>query len=163
MACLTPYTQHVIMIGDHQQLQPYTSNYQLQQRSHMNISLFERIFTNHPSSIVLRTQYRMHPKIADLLSNTMYKDLDSDDSVTLYPAIRQMSTNLFFMTHQKPEAKTDQDSSLYNPYEVNQVVQLSLHLVQNALYDVNEIQILSPYAKQIDLIRKQVSSLFKSK
>ncbi|XP_058976341.1 NFX1-type zinc finger-containing protein 1-like [Musca domestica] len=156
VACLTPHTQHVIMIGDHQQLQPYTSNYQLQQKTQMNISLFERIFCKHPNPIVLRTQYRMHPKIADLLSNTIYKDLDSDESVTHYPAIRQMSTNLFFMNHNKPEAKTEQDSSLYNPYEVTQVVQLSLHLVQNALYNVEDIQILSPYARQIEMIRKQL-------
>ncbi|XP_061393471.1 NFX1-type zinc finger-containing protein 1 [Musca vetustissima] len=156
VACLTPYTEHVIMIGDHQQLQPYTSNYQLQQKSQMNISLFERIFSKYSKPIVLRTQYRMHPKIADLLSNTIYTDLDSDDSVSHYPAIRQMSTNLFFMTHNKPEAKTEQDSSLYNPYEVTQVVQLALHLVQNALYDIEDIQILSPYARQIDMIRKQL-------
>ncbi|XP_073817647.1 NFX1-type zinc finger-containing protein 1 [Musca autumnalis] len=155
IACLTPHTQHVIMIGDHQQLQPYTSNYHLQQKSQMNISLFERIFCRNPNPIVLRTQYRMQPKIADLLSNTIYKDLDSDESVSHYPAIRQMSTNLFFMTHNKPEAKTEQDSSLYNPYEVTQVVQLALHLVQNALYDVEDIQILSPYARQIEMIRKQ--------
>uniref|UniRef100_A0A1I8NZ09 AAA+ ATPase domain-containing protein n=1 Tax=Stomoxys calcitrans TaxID=35570 RepID=A0A1I8NZ09_STOCA len=156
VACLTPYTQHVIMIGDHQQLQPYTSNYQLQQMSHMNISLFERLFKNHPNPIALRTQYRMHPKIADLLCNTIYKDLESDASVSEYPAIRQMSTNLFFMTHNKAEAKTEHDSSLYNSYEVTQVVQLALHLVQNALYDVGDIQILSPYARQIDMIRKQL-------
>ncbi|XP_075151258.1 NFX1-type zinc finger-containing protein 1 [Haematobia irritans] len=156
VACLTPFTQHVIMIGDHQQLQPYTSNYQLQQMSHMNISLFERLFKTHPNPMVLRTQYRMHPKIAHLLCNTIYKDLESDVSVCEYPAIRQMSTNLFFMTHKKSEAKTEQDSSLYNSYEVTQVVQLALHLVQNALYDVGDIQILSPYAKQVDMIRKQL-------
>ncbi|KAM7361575.1 NFX1-type zinc finger-containing protein 1 [Cochliomyia hominivorax] len=156
VACLTPYTQHVIMIGDHKQLQPYSSSYQLQQYSHMNISLFERIFTKETSHIQLKTQYRMHPKIADLLCNTIYKDLDSDISVTQYPAIRKMSTNLFFMTHNMKEAKTQYDSSLYNPYEVEEIINLALHLIENASYDTEDIHILSPYAKQVDLIRKQL-------
>ncbi|KAI8130712.1 NFX1-type zinc finger-containing protein 1 [Lucilia cuprina] len=156
VACLTPYTQHVIMIGDHQQLQPYSSSYQLQQYAHMNISLFERIFTKQSEPIQLKTQYRMHPKIADLLCNTIYKDLNSDDSVTQYPAIRKMSTNLFFMTHNIKEAKTQYDSSLYNPYEVEEIINLSLHLIENAEYAAEDIHILSPYAKQVDLIKKQL-------
>lgn len=156
VACLTPYTQHIIMIGDHQQLQPYSSSYQLQQYSHMNISLFERIFTKQTNPIQLKTQYRMHPKIAELLCNTIYKDLDSDITVTQYPAIRKMSTNLYFMTHNMKEAKTQYDSSLYNPYEVEEIINLSLHLIENASYDTEDIHILSPYAKQVDLIRKQV-------
>ena len=157
VACLTPYTQHVIMIGDHQQLQPYSSSYQLQQYSHMNISLFERIFTKQSEPIQLRTQYRMHPKIADLLCKTIYRHLNSDESVYQYPAIRKMSTNLFFMSHNMKEAKTQYDSSLYNSYEVDEIINLSLHLVEKGCYATEDIHILSPYAKQVDFIRKQVS------
>lgn len=160
VACLTPYTQHVIMIGDHQQLQPYSSSYQLQQYSHMNVSLFERIFTKQTAPIQLKTQYRMHPKIADLLCNTIYKDLNSHVTVTQYPTIRKMSTNLFFMTHNMKEAKTQYDSSLYNPFEVEEIINLSLHLIENALYTAEDIHILSPYAKQVDFIRKQVNLFF---
>jgi len=43
LACLTTYTEHVILIGDHKQLQPYTGNHMLQG---LQISLFERLINN---------------------------------------------------------------------------------------------------------------------
>lgn len=155
LACLTPYTQHVIMIGDHMQLKPYCTAHQLR-HSRTNISFFEKLFKLQKNPLQLSRQYRMHPKFADLLSKTFYENLESDISVTQYPVISKMNTNLYFMDHTMPEGKARNDGSLYNRYEIEQIVKLALHLVVTGKYDVYDIHILSPYAKQVEYFKKEV-------
>uniref|UniRef100_A0A0K8V7C2 NFX1-type zinc finger-containing protein 1 n=2 Tax=Bactrocera latifrons TaxID=174628 RepID=A0A0K8V7C2_BACLA len=99
LACLTEYTEHVIMIGDHLQLKPYTSNYGNSLTSQLNISLFERLFVSNLKGYTLNVQYRMRPCIADLIHPTFYTDLKNDYSVNNYPVIRNMDKNLYFYTH----------------------------------------------------------------
>ena len=43
---LTPGCQHLILIGDHQQLRPNPTVYDLQKNYDLDVSLFERMVTN---------------------------------------------------------------------------------------------------------------------
>jgi superfamily I DNA and/or RNA helicase len=62
-------TEHVILIGDHQQLKPKASNYELEEIYNIDLSLFERIYNNYKRKDIqvpiLQVQRRMRPEIAD--------------------------------------------------------------------------------------------------
>lgn len=100
LACLTPYTQHVILIGDHKQLKPYMGTHTLQD---VQMSLFERLITHHFPFTMLNVQYRMRSCIAELLVPIFYDKLISDTSVNAYPNVNVIPTNIFFVDHNEPE------------------------------------------------------------
>lgn len=101
LACLTPYTEHVILIGDHKQLQPHTGNYTQQG---LQVSLFERLITHDFPASVLNVQYRMRSCIAELLVPIFYDTLITDDSVEAYPqVVPKMKRNMYFVNHTHPE------------------------------------------------------------
>lgn len=111
MNCLLSYQffcyhseQIVCFIGDHQQLRPATSVYELARKFFMDVSLFERMINNNMHCVTLTTQYRMRPEIANLIRPIIYKDLLDDDSVKQYPNVIGMAKNLYFVDHTEPES-----------------------------------------------------------
>lgn len=46
IAALTQHCQHLILIGDHQQLRPTTADYKMETVMKLGISLFERMVIN---------------------------------------------------------------------------------------------------------------------
>lgn len=103
VAALTKSVQHLILIGDHQQLRPTTSVYKLARDYHMDVSLFERMINNKMHFVTLNTQYRMRPDIANLIRPTIYAELLDSEAVQSYPNVLGMAKNLFFIDHQEPE------------------------------------------------------------
>ncbi|XP_017477002.1 PREDICTED: NFX1-type zinc finger-containing protein 1 [Rhagoletis zephyria] len=159
LACLTPYTEHVVMIGDHMQLQPYTSGHRLSGTYELNISLFERLFVNNLKGAILNIQYRMRPCLADLIHPTFYTDLNNDASVENYPKVRNMLTDLYFYTHNECECQSEDECSIYNDFEVTETLNLAKHLIEKAAYTADDIVILSPYAKQIETLKVRANKL----
>ncbi|KAL9900466.1 LOW QUALITY PROTEIN: uncharacterized protein ACN427_007672 [Glossina fuscipes fuscipes] len=151
VSSLTPYTQHVIMIGDHQQLRPHCKQYPL------CLSLFERLFILQKQPLVLTTQYRTRVDIASLLTPTIYKKLDNDDSVSLHPSVRGMAQNVYFMSHAHKEESTDgKETSMYNVFEINEIIKLTQYLIKVGEYSAESFVILSPYSNQINRIRNEL-------
>ncbi|KAH8277372.1 hypothetical protein KR026_009742, partial [Drosophila bipectinata] len=151
VACLTPHTEHVILVGDHKQLQPFNGSNQVQQ-----ISLFERLIVSGMPFSFLNLQYRMRPCIAELLIPTIYEELTSSDSVKTYDDIRLMEKNLFFLNHKRPEQQLT-DKSFINPYEADSLLELTSFLIDKAKYEKSDIVILSPYNAQVECIKKKVT------
>uniref|UniRef100_A0A1B0A0G3 AAA domain-containing protein n=1 Tax=Glossina pallidipes TaxID=7398 RepID=A0A1B0A0G3_GLOPL len=149
VSCLTPYTQHVIVIGDHQQLRPYCDQYPL------CLSLFERLFILQKQPLVLTTQYRMRVDIANLITPTIYKILDNDDRVFLYPSVRGMTQNVYFMSHAHKEENRGgkEEISVSNAFEVDEIIKLAQYLIKVGEYSAENLVILSPYSKQINRIK----------
>ncbi|KAM8707092.1 hypothetical protein ACLKA7_011230 [Drosophila subpalustris] len=145
LACLTPYTEHVILIGDHKQLQPYMGYYTHQG---LQISLFERLINNKFPVTVLNQQYRMRPCIAKLLVPTFYDELIDDASVTTYDNVKRISANMYFVNHRQPENQLT-DMSFVNMYEAKALVELALKLK----YKMSDIVILTPYNAQVNCIK----------
>ena len=54
LAVLQPSVQHLIMIGDHEQLRPQVENYELVSRKHFDVSMFERLVNNLLSASLAR-------------------------------------------------------------------------------------------------------------
>lgn len=104
VAAMTKSVQHLILIGDHQQLRPTTSVYKLARDYHMDVSLFERMINNKMHFVSLNTQYRMRPDIANLIRPTIYAELMDSEMVQSYPNVVGMAKNLFFIDHQEPES-----------------------------------------------------------
>ncbi|XP_011194259.1 NFX1-type zinc finger-containing protein 1 [Zeugodacus cucurbitae] len=160
LACLTPYTEHVIMIGDHMQLKPYTTNYRHSRTCQLNISLFERLFLNNLKGYTLNVQYRMRPCIADLIHPTIYTELMNDETVKSYPKVRNMLKDLYFCTHNETEFFSEDECSIYNMYEIETILELAKFLIENAAYTANDIVILSPYAKQVERLKYKANNYF---
>ncbi|XP_054725604.1 NFX1-type zinc finger-containing protein 1 [Anastrepha obliqua] len=157
LASLTPYTEHVILIGDHLQLQPYTSSFQHSRTHQLNISLFERLFVNNLKGSILNIQYRMRPCIAELIQPTFYAELKNDCSVEMYPRVRNMIKDLYFYSHNELEFQSEDECSIYNDFEVKEILKLARHLIEEAAYTSDDIVILSPYAKQVDRLKAKTT------
>ncbi|XP_016981428.2 NFX1-type zinc finger-containing protein 1 [Drosophila rhopaloa] len=156
LACLTPHTEHVIFVGDHKQLQPFTGSSQVPQ-----ISLFERLIVAGMPYSLLNYQYRMRPCILELLVPSIYAELICSESVKEYEDIRRMEHNLFLVQHNQPE-KRSTDMSFQNPYEAEILVKLVEFLIEKAKYQHGDIVILSPYNAQIECIKKSLPRKYRS-
>ena len=99
---LSPGCQHLILIGDHQQLRPNPTVYALAKDYNLDVSLFERLVKNGMHFSRLRLQHRMRPEIARMV-NHIYKDLENHKSVLNLENIKGVSHNIFFINHQEAE------------------------------------------------------------
>ncbi|XP_041633457.1 NFX1-type zinc finger-containing protein 1 [Drosophila kikkawai] len=156
LACLTPHTEHVILVGDHKQLQPFSGSNQVPQ-----VSLFERLIVGGLPFTLLNTQYRMRPCIAELLVPSIYDTLLSSDSVKAYEDVRHMEQNFFFVQHSQPE-KQSTDMSFENLYEAEQMAKLAVFLVEKSRYQLSDIVILTPYNAQVECIMKKLPKKYRT-
>ncbi len=66
VTCLTEYCQHLILIGDHQQLRPNPSVYNLSVKYSLDVSLLERMIEAGVPYNRLSVQHRMRPEISKM-------------------------------------------------------------------------------------------------
>lgn len=81
-------TDHLILIGDHQQLRPNPAVYELATKYNLETSLFERMIKNKVPYFQLKLQHRMRADISRLLVPHIYKELRDHPSVHDYPDVR---------------------------------------------------------------------------
>lgn len=93
---LCEQTEHLILIGDHQQLKPNPTVFELAKKYNLETSLFERMIKNGIEYYPLSLQHRMRPEISDLLVPHIYKSLRDHPSVSLYENIRGNLISLKF-------------------------------------------------------------------
>ncbi|XP_055853584.1 NFX1-type zinc finger-containing protein 1 [Episyrphus balteatus] len=156
LSSITKYTQQVILVGDHYQLRPHTSVYKSSREYKMNISLFERMVNNNINTVVLDTQFRMRPEIADLIRPLIYKDLQDGITVKSYNNIRGIKSNLFFVTHQHKENATNNlEMSKFNDFEKVWMCDVATYLLKHK-YTHNDIVLLTTYLKQKDRLYSHI-------
>nr|XP_053646669.1 NFX1-type zinc finger-containing protein 1-like [Cherax quadricarinatus] len=155
ISSLTGNCQHLIMIGDHQQLQPSATVYELAKKFNLETSLFERMIKNKIGYETLEYQHRMRPSISRLLVPSIYPHLKDHSSVHSYPHVKGIAADVFFITHSHHEnlGKDEDSSSHENPHEGELVMALCRHLMLQG-YDPTDITILTPYTGQFFLLRK---------
>ena len=147
IAALSSGTDHLILIGDHKQLKPNPTVYELAKKYNLDVSLFERMVNNRLKCHSLTTQHRMRPEIADIM-RIIYPELVDDKSVQHCQSVTGIQHNVYFIDHQKLESQNDELKSHSNQHEVNFVVALSKHLL-NQGYDGNRITVLTMYTGQL--------------
>jgi hypothetical protein len=152
---LTPSTEHLILIGDHQQLRPSVATFKMEKTFHLNVSMFERLIRTGLPYTQLTTQRRMKTNIATMIS-PIYPLLKTHPDVEKYPAVRGMPKNLFFIAHNVMEDQPDKGSShRSNKHESTFIAATSKYLVQQG-YSPLQITILTPYADQLMQLRQDV-------
>jgi superfamily I DNA and/or RNA helicase len=70
---LSRQCEHLILIGDHQQLKPSPTVYKLAKDYKLEISLFERLINNELAYRCLGLQHRMRPEISRIMSCAEYR------------------------------------------------------------------------------------------
>ena len=101
---LTPGCQHLILIGDHQQLRPNPTVYELAKDYNLDVSLFERMVENGMPYERLRLQHRMRPEISKMLEHIYFNPkLENHESVMNFENIKGVARNMYFVDHAQSE------------------------------------------------------------
>ncbi|KAJ7332316.1 hypothetical protein JRQ81_014496 [Phrynocephalus forsythii] len=145
--------QHLILIGDHQQLRPSANVYDLARNFNLEVSLFERLVKVGLPFVRLNFQHRMRPEIARLLTPHIYQDLENHPSVLQYENIKGVSSNLFFVEHSCLEQEIQEGRSHQNLHEAQFLVELCRYLLCQG-YRPSQITILTTYTGQLYCLRK---------
>jgi len=119
----------------------------------------------------------MRPEIADLVVGTVYEELDNHPSVSVYPAVKGVNKNLFFISHNELEKSVcftdinsitsnqnirkverlyiqDSDStSKSNEFEASYLASLCRYLILQG-YVTDQITVLTTYIGQMFLLKK---------
>nr|XP_009860073.1 NFX1-type zinc finger-containing protein 1 isoform X1 [Ciona intestinalis] len=141
-------TEHLILIGDHQQLKPSPTVYQLAKDYNLDVSLFERMINNNIPCAKLAIQHRMKPSIANLIRPEIYKNLLDHESVLKYEEISGVSKSVFFISHEQKEDTVLDGRTKVNNYEARYMVALCKHLMLQD-YKPSQITILTTYTGQL--------------
>ncbi|RHZ60861.1 hypothetical protein Glove_350g174 [Diversispora epigaea] len=156
VTALTPYTEHLILIGDHQQLRPNVSVYDLAKNHNLDVSLFERLTKFLPLT-QLTEQRRMRTEIRELLT-PIYGDILTDHPrVNDYPKVQGIVDDLFFFDHTQEETTMANSMSKYNEFEAKICSKLASFLVKNGT-NPQTITILSMYSGQ----RRKIEDLLRN-
>ncbi|XP_072169617.1 NFX1-type zinc finger-containing protein 1-like [Diadema setosum] len=163
ITALTESCQHLVLIGDHQQLRPNPTVYRLATDYHLDISLFERMIKNQFPCHTLNLQHRMRPEISRLMKlPRFYPNLKDHGSVKHFEEIRGVTKNLFFIQHEEAEdSRNDETKSHANIHEVRFMVALCRYFLQQG-YLPEQITILTTYTGQLFNFKRQaIGSDFK--
>jgi helicase required for RNAi-mediated heterochromatin assembly 1 len=141
--------EHLILVGDHKQLQAGCTVRALEAPPYnMKISMFERLVDNSIGYVMLNKQRRMIPDIRKLLcikENPFYEDLHDHESVLdrvhNRPPVEGMGgKDTYFFHHTWPEATVD--GSRYNQSEALMISRFFYYLCINGV-DPAKITILT--------------------
>ncbi|KAI4673398.1 uncharacterized protein J4E84_011123 [Alternaria hordeiaustralica] len=174
ISALLPDVEHLIQIGDHEQLRPSVTNFRdLSLESErgklhaLDRSQFERLSIGEPGRSLmpvaqLNVQRRMRPQISSLIRETIYDKLKDHSSTIDLPDVVGMRRNVFWLDHTNLENEKDTDmhntKSKSNLWEVEMVRALVRHIVRQGVYKSDDIAVLTPYTGQLQKLRAAMSS-----
>ncbi|KAI1170495.1 P-loop containing nucleoside triphosphate hydrolase protein [Nemania sp. FL0916] len=148
LSALYPSLQQLILVGDHQQLAPYSDTPLLDEAPYyIRVSMFERLVKLDMPYTMLNMQRRMTPVLREIL-NPFYPALQ-DHPVVCRPEARPpvpgMSYQSFFFHHTWSEG-VDENLSKFNILEAEMVVRFIDYLLMNGVKP-EEITLLSEFRK----------------
>lgn len=148
--------QQLILIGDHKQLQPKITCFELE-KYNLHVSLFERLAMKEYPIATLGVQHRMRPEIASIVANHIYDKLENHESVMHYDHVKGIGKDLFFIEHCQHEKDnpTGDQRSHANKYEAEYVAALTRHLLKQG-YSPEDITILTMYRGQLFEIKQNM-------
>ncbi|XP_052100565.1 NFX1-type zinc finger-containing protein 1-like isoform X2 [Mytilus californianus] len=146
--------KHLILIGDHKQLEPKPAVHELAIKFNLSVSLFERMVKNDLSYHCLQQQHRMRPEISELVRH-IYDVLIDNENVYEYPPIKGVRKSLFFITHNQKEVFKDEGRSYSNEHEAEYLKELCLYLIKQG-YKPSEITIIAAYTGQMFRLKEKM-------
>eukprot|EP00347_Sterkiella_histriomuscorum_P002994 403366003 len=154
ISSLSEHSEHLVLIGDHQQLKPAPAVYELEKKYNLSMSLFERLVKNDYEYTTLSTQRRMRPEISSIVK-LIYPNLVDGEKVLNYPVIRGIDKSLYFFDHENQEDRDEGLMSKFNKFESNMIERFTKYLLQQN-YKPERITILSLYMAQSLHIKRQI-------
>lgn len=156
LAVLHPSVQHLIMIGDHEQLRPQVENYELVRKKHFDVSMFERLCNNGMLSATLEMQSRMRPEMVELLRE-VYPHVESHERVhgPEHDVPGCLRHSMYFWTHGAPELA---ERSCVNETEVAMIMKLVEWLTAEGV-EPEKITVLAAYSAQVKKLRDAVKAV----
>lgn len=151
ISTLSNKCEHLILIGDHKQLEPNPSVYKLAEKYNLALSMFERMIENGLEFSCLMRQHRMRPEISNLVQD-MYPGLENSDSVFNREHVMGIEKDVFFISHSHAENQKGESQSYSNEFEAKYVMRLTRYLIQQG-YKRQDITVLTPYSGQMFCIR----------
>lgn len=129
VACIESL-EHLVLVGDHQQLQANCSVKALQgEPFYLNISMFERLVRNGVPHRTLLRQRRMAPEFRRLIAKS-YPELEDHESVVTRPQPQygMGAVTSWFFNHDWQEMQ-DEHMSTYNEQEARLIAKFYRHLI----------------------------------
>ena len=160
VSSLNRNTQHLILIGDHKQLRPKTTDHTLGRDYNLDVSLFERLIRNGLPHVTLHVQHRMRPEISALVSSFIYNnELIDAPSTKTFPPVAGVMHNVFFVDHCEPETSDDHLCSKANDFEAQFLARFCKYLLQQEAYSPTQITVITPYTGQMFNLRDKFEKL----
>ena len=162
-AVLVPLTRgcrQLVLVGDHCQLPPTVLSTRAEEEG-LGVPLFSRMVACGVPPFMLDTQYRMHPAISMLPSDLFYGG-KLKNGVT--PPERRPLQGFEWPREEFPVAfipvtesiETDDGGSKANEAEAVEVCHAVVSLLEGGQCTVSDIAVVTPYAAQVRLIRRQL-------
>lgn len=149
LAAMFESLQHLILVGDHQQLQATCNRSDLAIHPYnLSVSMFERLVNNNFGFEMLKKQRRMITEIRNSFTHVYPKLTDHDsiqDRLVNRPPVEGMAHDSFFFHHIWPESRMD--TSRCNVDEAEMIVKFFDYLVLNGV-DRSKITVLTFYNGQ---------------
>ncbi|GAX83659.1 hypothetical protein CEUSTIGMA_g11084.t1 [Chlamydomonas eustigma] len=160
LACLSRHVEHLVLVGDHEQLRPKASVYELQAVSKkgldLDVSMLERLATSGFFPVLsLSEQRRMRPEISNLIRDTIYPELQDHPRTLCYRNVKGMVQNLFFWTDGFPEVGAKEGKSKSNPQQAERAVALMKYIILQG-YNPADVVLLVPYVGQLMAVRNKL-------
>jgi len=152
--------QQAILIGDQCQLPPTVLS-DVAETENLGESLFTRLVTQGVRPVLLDTQYRMHPLIAEFASAAFYNGRLQNGVSHIHRKPpdgfpwpqRQMP--VAFVNLEKGEEKRE-GSSYINPAEAEKTLWSLLEVCKNDTLGPDDVGIVTPYKGQVNFIKKLI-------
>jgi helicase required for RNAi-mediated heterochromatin assembly 1 len=155
VASCVPSINHLILVGDHKQLQSQAIMPEFRKKPfNMSISLFERLVMNGVEYSVLTQQRRMRPEISRLLVPIYGAELQDHSNVHGRAHIRGMAQDCAFFDHGFPES-ADESLSKLNYREAEMIVGHYEYLFYNGIR-ADQITVLTFYNGQRKLLLRML-------
>ncbi|TGO66372.1 hypothetical protein BOTNAR_0062g00050 [Botryotinia narcissicola] len=174
LSALLPSVEHVISIGDHEQLRPSTNNYNLSLESQagapykLDRSQFERLSVGDPGQLTLpvaqlNIQRRMRTEISRLIKK-IYPRLVDHDVTKILADVVGMRNNTYWLDHTNFQDNANGDDadkkSHSNMWEVGMTAALVRHIVRQGIYSSSDTAVLTPYSGQLQKLRTHMGKEF---
>ncbi|XP_067947233.1 NFX1-type zinc finger-containing protein 1-like [Watersipora subatra] len=156
VTALSKHCKHLILIGDHKQLKPNPTVYDLALKYHLDLSLFERMVNNGLPVSTLNIQHRMRPEISKYIRGHIYDRLDDHQSVLDRDPVEGMKSPVYLFNHNNPEKSDEGTISKMNEFEALMVVGLTRYLLRQESYKPEDVTIITMYTGQLLLIKGQM-------
>lgn len=155
VACMESL-QHLILVGDHKQLQANCSVKELEGKPYsLEVSMFERLVNNKMPFRTLLKQRRMMPEFRQLIQPT-YPQLEDHPSVLEreIPPWGMGEVFSYFWTHDYAD-RQDDSMSTCNDHEADMVAKFYRHLIRNGV-PKEAVTVLTFYNGQRKVILKKL-------